>query len=140
MIPRFRSVFSSRLPSTLSFALFSSTTASSSTPSAYQLRKMSAKDFVESTIADNKVVIFSKSWCPYCKKTKALFAEKFKDVTPLILELDERDDGSDIQNYLLSKTEQSSVPNVFVSQQHVGGNDDTQAAFKSGKLQELIAQ
>lgn len=29
--------------------------------------------FVEDTIRDNKVVIFSKSTCPYCVKVKELF-------------------------------------------------------------------
>lgn len=48
MLSRF-TVFSSRLPASLSFALFS-TTASSSNPSAAYLKKMSVKQFVEVNI------------------------------------------------------------------------------------------
>jgi glutaredoxin 3 len=33
---------------------------------------------------------------------------------------------------------QKSVPNVFVKGKHMGGNDDTQAAAKEGKLQEML--
>ncbi|KAF9476938.1 glutaredoxin [Pholiota conissans] len=139
MLPRLSSVLASRLPTTLSFAFFSSQTASSSTPSESQRLKMSVKQFVEDSITSNKVVIFSKTWCPYCKKVKTLFAEKFPDVQPAIYELDEREeDGSAIQDYLYQKTGQRTVPSVFVGATHIGGNDDTQASFKQGELQKLI--
>ncbi|KAJ7510511.1 glutaredoxin, partial [Mycena galericulata] len=92
----------------------------------------------QKTIADNKITIFSRSWCPYCKRAKALFAEEFPDEKALVLELDERDDGDAIQDYLATKTGQTSVPNIFVNQKQVGGNDKAQAAFKSGELQALI--
>ncbi|KAJ7911443.1 glutaredoxin [Mycena leptocephala] len=99
---------------------------------------MSVKEIVENAIDSNKITIFSKSWCPYCKKAKALFAEHFPEEKPLVIELDERADGDDIQDYLATKTGQTSVPNVFVNKQQVGGNDKTQAAFKSGELQRLV--
>ena len=31
---------------------------------------MSAKDTAEKLIKDNKVMVFSKTYCPYCKKAK----------------------------------------------------------------------
>jgi glutaredoxin 3 len=46
--------------------------------------------------------------------------------------------GDLIQDELHKMTGQRSVPNVFVNGQHVGGNDATQAAARSGKLQELL--
>ncbi|KDR85923.1 hypothetical protein GALMADRAFT_235091 [Galerina marginata CBS 339.88] len=137
MISRLASAFSSRLPTSLSFALLC-TTASSSNPSPAQLQKMSVKQVVEDAIADNKVAIFSKSWCPYCKKVKALFNAEFPDVKATIYELDEREDGAAIQDYLYQKTGQRTVPNVFINKEHIGGSDDTAAAFKGGKLTALI--
>ena len=56
----------------------------------------------------------------------------------MVVELDERTDGHAIQQSLAQSTGQRSVPSVFVHGQHVGGNDDTQAAARSGKLQELL--
>jgi len=53
-------------------------------------------------------------------------------------ELDQMENGAEIQTALLDMTGQRSVPNVFVKQQHIGGNDDTQLAAKKGKLQELL--
>ncbi|KAH9486141.1 Glutaredoxin-C8 [Psilocybe cubensis] len=99
---------------------------------------MSVKQFVEDSISGNKVTIFSKSYCPYCKKVKTLFKTDFPEEEPKIIELDERDDGADIQEYLYQKTGQRTVPNVFVKQQHIGGNDDTTAFHKAGKLTPLI--
>jgi hypothetical protein len=40
----------------------------------------------QSTIANNKVAIFSKSWCPYCASTKTLFATKFPEIQAEIVE------------------------------------------------------
>ena len=55
-----------------------------------------------------------------------------------VIELDEQADGSLIQDGLYKMTGQRSVPNVFVNGKHLWGNDDTQAAARSGKLQELL--
>jgi glutaredoxin len=49
------------------------------------------------------------------------------------------DDGAAIQDYLQKKTGQRTVPNVFVAQQHVGGNSDVQAANSNGSLEKLLA-
>ncbi|KAJ3296900.1 glutaredoxin [Borealophlyctis nickersoniae] len=56
------------------------------------------------------------------------------------IEVDLREDGDEIKQYLLEKTGQKSVPNIFINKQHVGGNDDLHAAQASGKLQKLLEQ
>jgi len=85
---------------------------------------MSVKDFVDNAIQDNKVVIFSKTYCPYCQRAKGLFKQKYPSVKPVIYELDEMGDGSEIQRYLLKETGQRTVPNIFIGQEHIGGCDD----------------
>jgi len=57
-----------------------------------------------------------------------------------VYELNDMDNGSEIQDELLSMTGQNTVPNVFVKGEHIGGNDDTQAASKSGKINELLGK
>jgi len=91
---------------------------------------------IKETIAGSKVVVYSKSWCPFCQQTKATLDKLGIEAT--YIELDECDDGDQIQATLLGMTQQRTVPNVFVSGQHLGGNDDTQKAAASGKLQELL--
>ena len=56
------------------------------------------------------------------------------------MELNEREDGAEVQAALAELTGQRTVPNVFIKGQHLGGNDDTQRAARSGKLQELLAK
>ncbi|KIK63013.1 hypothetical protein GYMLUDRAFT_41313 [Collybiopsis luxurians FD-317 M1] len=106
------------------------TSATSASPATMKL--------VESAISDNSVTIFSKTTCPFCSSTKSLFATKFPNVPAKVLELDEIEDGPAIQSYLAQKTGQRTVPNVFVNSEHIGGNDSTQAAFKSGKLSTML--
>merc|ERR1719440_594 len=94
------------------------------------------EDTIQQTIARDTVVIYSKSWCPYCTECKALFDEMSQPYTAI--ELDQREDGGELQAALLEMTQQRTVPNVFVGGQHVGGNDDTQQAARSGKLAALL--
>jgi glutaredoxin 3 len=92
---------------------------------------------ISSLIESNTVVIFSKSYCPYCSATKKVFQELQVDDIVLI-ELDKDPQGSEMQAELRRMTGQSTVPNVFVRGQHLGGNNDIQAALKSGKLHEML--
>ena len=112
------------------------TSASRFSTRAAPLQMSSASDFAKAEIENNKVVIFSKSFCPFCKKTKKLFNKLGVEAT--IYELNEMDDGADIQDALLELSGQKTVPNVFINGKHVGGNDDVQAANKSGELAELL--
>jgi len=93
-----------------------------------------AKTKAESIIADNAVAVFSKSYCPYCRATKATLSElgaKYYSI-----ELDQEADGSDIQDALAELTGQRSVPNIFIKGTHIGGNSDLQA--KKGDLPTLL--
>eukprot|EP00579_Thalassiosira_antarctica_P000951 CAMPEP_0201866754 /NCGR_PEP_ID=MMETSP0902-20130614/1224_1 /ASSEMBLY_ACC=CAM_ASM_000551 /TAXON_ID=420261 /ORGANISM="Thalassiosira antarctica, Strain CCMP982" /LENGTH=94 /DNA_ID=CAMNT_0048391781 /DNA_START=144 /DNA_END=428 /DNA_ORIENTATION=- len=92
--------------------------------------------FAKSAIASNDVVVFSKSYCPFCKKTKELLTSKGIDFK--VFELDEMDNGAEVQGELMVISKQRTVPNVFVKGKHLGGNDDLQKAAKNGKLQEML--
>ena len=91
---------------------------------------------IEQQIADNKVMVYSKSYCPYCVKTK----DKLKSggVQYTVVELDQVANGGDIQNTLQSISNQRTVPNVFVGGNHVGGNDDVHAKISSGDFQKML--
>ncbi|KAH9605350.1 hypothetical protein KSS87_004644 [Heliosperma pusillum] len=96
----------------------------------------SEADFVKKTISSHKIVIFSKSYCPYCRRAK----EVFKDLNqaPHVIELDQRDDGWDIQDALSEVVGRRTVPQVFINGKHIGGSDDTVEAYQSGKLVKLL--
>ena len=92
--------------------------------------------FVNQAIAENGIVIFSKSYCPYCVRVKSLFQSLNQSV--YCIELDQRSEGSEIQNELYRLTNQSTVPNVFIHGQHIGGCDDTTALHRQGRLIDIL--
>jgi len=89
-----------------------------------------AKTKAQSIIDDNAVAVFSKSYCPYCKASKALLSEL--GAKYYTIELDQVDDGAAIQDALEEISGQRSVPNIYIAQKHIGGNSDLQ-----GKKSEL---
>jgi len=103
-----------------------------------QLAMVPPIEFAKAEIASNDVVVFSKTFCPYCTSTKKLFSDM--NVNAKIIELDKIDNGADVQSALLDITGQRTVPNVFIKGKHLGGNDVTQAAAKNGKLMEMMGK
>ncbi|KAJ1959995.1 Glutaredoxin [Dipsacomyces acuminosporus] len=96
----------------------------------------SISKLVKSLINDNTVMVFSKSYCPFCDRAKAALARHKVQFKAIELDLDQS--GNEIQSYLFELTKQRTVPNIFVNGHHVGGCDDTLAAISSGKLDELL--
>ena len=80
------------------------------------------KTKVQTLIKDNKVMVFSKSTCPFCVKTKSLL--KQIGVNAKIVELNTSSDGSSMQNYLQELSGQRTVPNIFIGGKHIGGNSE----------------
>ncbi|CAH3164724.1 unnamed protein product [Porites lobata] len=94
-------------------------------------------EFVNLQVSGNKVCVFSKSYCPYCKKAKEALADAgLKEY--VLLELDQRDDGDAIQDALLQITGGRSVPRVFIGGKFVGGGDDVKKLQDTGKLKPLL--
>ncbi|XP_018332324.1 glutaredoxin-C3 [Agrilus planipennis] len=87
---------------------------------------------IKSLIQSNNVVIFSKTYCPYCKMAKEVFDKIAENYTAV--ELDQRPDGDEIQDILLELTGARTVPRVFVNGECLGGGSDVKALFESGKL------
>lgn len=54
------------------------------------------------------------------------------------VELDQCENGPEIRDLLKSKVGKTSVPQVFINRNHVGGCDDTYQAQETGKLNELL--
>lgn len=67
---------------------------------------------VDDMIAADPVVMFSKSYCPYCHRAKAVL--KKKGVSFKAYELDQMSGGGTIQSTLVSKTGLTTVPNIFI--------------------------
>ncbi|OQV23795.1 putative Uncharacterized monothiol glutaredoxin F10D7.3 [Hypsibius exemplaris] len=100
------------------------------------------KQMVQDKIKANKVMVFSKSYCPYCKKAKNVLAKYSIDKSSFeVMELDLMADQAEanlIQEVMKGLTGASSVPRVFVNGKFIGGGDDTEKLDKSGELKKLL--
>ncbi|EDO19131.1 hypothetical protein Kpol_2000p99 [Vanderwaltozyma polyspora DSM 70294] len=95
---------------------------------------------VKELIGQKKVFVAAKSYCPYCQASlQTLFTDYHvpKDKS-LVLQLNQMEDGDDIQAALAEITGQRTVPNIYIDGKHIGGNSDLQQLKSSGKLDELL--
>ncbi|KAK3370475.1 thioredoxin-like protein [Podospora didyma] len=108
----------------------------SSTPSAMS---EAAQTKAQKLIDENAVMVFSKSYCPYCNNTKRILDSV--DAKYRVYELNQESDGDDIQAALLKITGQRTVPNVFIGQKHIGGNSDLEkVASNTQQFQERLRE
>ena len=92
--------------------------------------------FVTKALGSAPVVIFTKSYCPFCKSVKSVLDNakiSYKDY-----EIENNPQMDAIQDYLRDITGARSVPRVFIGGKSIGGCDDTTALAKSGKLTALV--
>ena len=96
-----------------------------------------------STIIFTLFAVFSKSYCPYCVKAKDAVRSALGQpgiAATTVWELDERQDGNEIQAILGKITGATTVPRVFIGGKFLGGGDDTARAAKDGSLVKLARE
>lgn len=102
------------------------------------------KSLVDSKIASKKIMMFSKSYCPYCTMAKDALTKYVGDIVPAqeyeVMEIENLERCQEIQDYLLSITGGRSVPRVFINQKFVGGGSEMKQMDGNGKLKELLSQ
>lgn len=75
-----------------------------------------AKSFIEKTVSEHPVVLFSKSTCPYCVRVKKLFGDVRADI--FLVEINKRSDMSALQDELNRITGARTVIHVCVVAVH----------------------
>ena len=81
------------------------------------------------------VTIYTKSWCGYCTRAKALLARKGADFT----EIEISDDAASRDEMVERSGGRRTVPQIFVGETHVGGCDDLYRLEGEGRLVALLA-
>ncbi|THU95503.1 thioredoxin-like protein [Dendrothele bispora CBS 962.96] len=84
------------------------------------------------------VVVFSKSFCPFSARAKRLLEEYELVPQPMVIEVDLRDDATQIKALLTRLTSQSTFPNIIVQGKSIGGSDDLKRLHESGALKKLL--
>jgi glutaredoxin 3 len=79
------------------------------------------------------VKVYTKSFCPYCVRAKALLDRKgvaYEEIDA------EHDDA--LRTWLVEASGQRTVPQIFVGDRSLGGFSDIDALDRQGKLDALL--
>ena len=81
-----------------------------------------------------KVVIYSKTYCPYCVRAKSLLSGKGVSFEEIMV-----DSKPELFAELKAKSGMMTVPQIFINDQLVGGYTELAALESEGKLDPLLS-
>ncbi|WP_428487903.1 glutaredoxin 3 [Rhodopila sp.] len=79
------------------------------------------------------VVIYTQPWCPFCERAIYTLTRKgvaFQEINA--------PSGSAERAESKRRSGQTSVPQIFIADEHIGGCDDMLALDRAGKLDRLL--
>jgi len=82
-----------------------------------------------------KVEIYTTPFCGYCARAKGLLEQKGAAYD----EMDVMEDSAK-RAEMRERSRRSTVPQIFINGQHIGGSDELAALDRAGKLDSLLAQ
>ena len=81
-----------------------------------------------------EIILYTKDYCPYCQRAKALL--KSKGV--IFTEYEVADDPEKFSEMVQRSNGGRTVPQIFIGETHVGGAMDMFALNEAGKLDPLL--
>jgi glutaredoxin 3 len=81
-----------------------------------------------------EIEIYTQPWCPYCARALSLFEKKGVAVR----EIDAPNGTPARQEAVRRSGGRTTVPQIFIGGQHIGGSDDLMALERAGKLDPLL--
>ena len=82
-----------------------------------------------------KIEIYTTMWCGYCARAKSLLEKKGAAYE----ETDVMEDAAK-RAEMRERSRRTTVPQIFINGQHIGGSDELAALEQAGKLDALLAQ
>ena len=82
-----------------------------------------------------KIEIYTSPWCGYCARAKGLLDKKGVAYE----EMDVMEDGPK-RTEMRTRSKRSTVPQIFINGQHIGGSDELTELERAGKLDTMLAQ
>lgn len=82
-----------------------------------------------------KIEIYTSPFCGYCARAKALLDSKGAAYDEMDVMMDDKKRAE-----MRERTKRTSVPQIFINGQHIGGSDELAALESAGKLDPLLAQ
>ncbi len=82
-----------------------------------------------------KIEIYTTPFCGYCARAKSLLDHKGASYDEMDVMMDDKK-----RSEMRERSRRSTVPQIFINGQHIGGSDDLAALEQAGKLDALLAQ
>jgi glutaredoxin 3 len=82
-----------------------------------------------------RIEIYTTPWCGYCARAKALLEKK----GAAFEESDVMEDSVK-RSEMRERSKRTTVPQIFINGQHIGGSDELAELEQAGKLDALLAQ
>jgi glutaredoxin 3 len=82
-----------------------------------------------------KIEIYTTPFCGYCARAKGLLDRKGAPYEEMDVMMDEKKRAE-----MRERSKRSTVPQIFINGQHIGGSDELAALEQAGKLDPLLAQ
>jgi len=82
-----------------------------------------------------KIEIYTTPFCGYCARAKSLLDHKGASYDEMDVMMDDKK-----RTEMRERSRRSTVPQIFINGQHIGGSDDLAALEQAGKLDALLAQ
>ncbi|HEX4051378.1 MAG TPA: glutaredoxin 3 [Steroidobacteraceae bacterium] len=79
------------------------------------------------------VLLYSKSWCPYCERAKALLRHKGISFEEVDIET-----HPERREEMIERSGRRTVPQIFIGTRHIGGSDDLFGLEAAGRLDRLL--
>ena len=81
------------------------------------------------------VLLYTTSWCPFCRRAKTLLKEKGVQWNELDIESDPVH-----RQAMTEASGRNTVPQIFINGTHVGGSDELFELDAKGELDKLLAR
>lgn len=82
-----------------------------------------------------RIEIYTTPFCGYCARAKSLLDRKGAAYEEMDVMMDEKK-----RSEMRERSKRSTVPQIFINGQHIGGSDELAALEQAGKLDPLLAQ
>jgi len=80
-----------------------------------------------------KIEIYTKTWCPYCRRAKAMLKSLGLDYTDYDIT-----DNEELQQEMAERSGKKTIPQIFIDDQKIGGYDNLIELVSTGGLDDLI--
>lgn len=82
-----------------------------------------------------KIEIYTTAFCPYCERARALLTKRGASFEEF-----DAPNGSQARKDAIARSGgRTTVPQIFINGQAIGGSDDLAALERAGKLDALLA-